>query len=68
MLEIKAQDEQIDKLLKCKPLPENEVKSLCAKAKEILVKENFSKHSEAMKFLKEKHMQINNRKKCRCPS
>lgn len=37
--EIRSQDELIEKLLLCKPLPEEEVKSLCAKAKEILSKE-----------------------------
>ena len=40
MLEIKGQDELIDTLLKCKPLPESDIRSLCAKAKEVLVKES----------------------------
>ena len=40
MLEIKGQDEIIDTLLKCKPLSESDIRSLCAKAKEILVKES----------------------------
>ena len=35
MLEIKGQDELIDTLLKCKPLPESDIRSLCAKAKEV---------------------------------
>lgn len=33
-------DEQIEKLMKCQPLPEEAVKSLCEKAKEILVQES----------------------------
>ena len=38
--DIKYLDEQIDKLLECKPLPEDSIKALCEKAKEILVKES----------------------------
>ena len=38
--EIRSQDEQISRLLECKPLPESEVRSLCTKAKEVLVKES----------------------------
>eukprot|EP00356_Strombidium_inclinatum_P004653 CAMPEP_0170491716 /NCGR_PEP_ID=MMETSP0208-20121228/11212_1 /TAXON_ID=197538 /ORGANISM="Strombidium inclinatum, Strain S3" /LENGTH=131 /DNA_ID=CAMNT_0010767333 /DNA_START=23 /DNA_END=418 /DNA_ORIENTATION=- len=37
--EIVTQDKIIDKLLSCTPLSEGEVKSLCNKGKEILVKE-----------------------------
>ena len=37
--EIKQQEDLIDRLLKCKPLPESEVRALCNKAKEVLVKE-----------------------------
>lgn len=33
-------DEQIEKLMKCQPLPEEAVKALCEKAKEILVQES----------------------------
>lgn len=36
---VRQQDEQISKLLKCKPLSESEIRQLCAKAKEILSKE-----------------------------
>jgi serine/threonine-protein phosphatase 2A catalytic subunit len=39
-LEIKEQDELIDTLLKCRPLSEAQVRSLCNKAKEVLVKES----------------------------
>lgn len=39
MNSVRGMDEQIAKLLKCKPLSEIEVKALCAKAKEILSKE-----------------------------
>lgn len=35
----KELDAQIDLLLQCKPLPESEVKALCAKAQEIFVEE-----------------------------
>jgi len=40
MQEIKATDELIEKLLQCKPLPEHQVKLICNKAKEVLVKES----------------------------
>ena len=40
LLEIKEQDELIDTLLKCRPLSEAQVRSLCNKAKEVLVKES----------------------------
>ena len=33
-------DAQIESLLQCKPLPEADVKALCAKAQEIFVDEN----------------------------
>jgi serine/threonine-protein phosphatase 2A catalytic subunit len=33
-------DAQIEQLTQCKPLPEQEVQSLCEKAKEILMQEN----------------------------
>lgn len=36
----KELDAQIDLLLQCKPLPESEVKALCAKAQEIFVEES----------------------------
>ena len=36
---IRHMDEQIGKLMNCKPLSETEIRSLCAKAKEILSKE-----------------------------
>lgn len=39
-MEIKEQDELIDTLLKCRPLSEAQVRSLCNKAKEVLVKES----------------------------
>ena len=38
--DIKYLDTQIDWLLKCKPLPEDNIKALCEKAKEILVNES----------------------------
>ena len=33
-------DTQIEQLMKCQPLPENEVKALCDKAREILIDES----------------------------
>lgn len=33
-------DRQIEQLMKCQPLPENEVKALCDKAREILIEES----------------------------
>jgi serine/threonine-protein phosphatase 2A catalytic subunit len=38
--DIKYLDTQIDQLLLCKPLPEDSIKALCDKAKEILVNES----------------------------
>ena len=38
--DIKYLDSQIDQLLLCKPLPEDNIKALCDKAKEILVNES----------------------------
>lgn len=38
--DIKYLDSQIDLLLDCKPLPEDSIKALCEKAKEILVNES----------------------------
>ena len=38
--DIKYLDAQIDLLLDCKPLPEDSIKALCEKAKEILVNES----------------------------
>ena len=38
--DIKYLDSQIDQLLLCKPLPEDNIKALCEKAKEILVTES----------------------------
>jgi len=35
--EIPMLDKQIEILMECKPLPENEVKALCERAKEILI-------------------------------
>jgi serine/threonine-protein phosphatase 2A catalytic subunit len=40
LAEIQSQEEQLERLLSCKPLPEQEVRALCAKAKEVLVKES----------------------------
>jgi serine/threonine-protein phosphatase 2A catalytic subunit len=40
MEEIAVLDRQIDQLYDYKPIPENEVKGLCDKAKEILSKES----------------------------
>lgn len=34
----KGLDAQIEALMKCQPLPENDVKALCDKAREILVR------------------------------
>jgi hypothetical protein len=33
-------DDQIERLMQCKPLPEPEVRALCEKAKEILMEES----------------------------
>jgi serine/threonine-protein phosphatase 2A catalytic subunit len=38
--DIKYLDSQIDQLRECKPLPEDNIKALCEKAKEILVNES----------------------------
>ena len=38
--DLAALDEQIQTLLTCKPLPENQVQALCDKAKEILINES----------------------------
>ena len=40
MEEIKGLDDQIEVLFECKPLPENQIKQLCEKAKEILINES----------------------------
>ena len=40
LAEMESQDEQLERLLGCNPLPEQEVRALCAKAKEVLVKES----------------------------
>ena len=40
MEEIQHLDQQIDVLFDCKPLPENQIKQLCEKAKEILICES----------------------------
>ena len=39
-MEIRSQDRTVERLLECKPLPEHEVRTLCSKAKEILVNES----------------------------
>jgi serine/threonine-protein phosphatase 2A catalytic subunit len=38
--DIKYLDTQIDQLRECRPLPEDNIKALCEKAKEILVNES----------------------------
>jgi serine/threonine-protein phosphatase 2A catalytic subunit len=38
--DLKYLDSQIEQLLECKPLPEDRIKALCEKAKEILVNES----------------------------
>ena len=40
MTDIECLDRQIGMLMECKPLPENEIKTLCEKAKEILANES----------------------------
>lgn len=40
MTDIECLDRQINQLMECKPLPENEIKILCEKAKEILTAES----------------------------
>ncbi|OMJ69855.1 hypothetical protein SteCoe_32311 [Stentor coeruleus] len=40
MTDIECLDRQINQLMDCKPLPENEIKTLCEKAKEILTAES----------------------------
>ena len=40
MTDIECLDQQISQLMECKPLPENEIKILCEKAKEILANES----------------------------
>lgn len=37
---VKDLDAQIEQLMKCEPLPENDVKTLCDKAREVLVQES----------------------------